>query len=368
MRKHIRIGIAALAAASVVIGASSAWAGTITMPSSNPFSVPGDATGTPQSFTVVASGYPAGNSIVSIEQCDGVPSSDPGYSPLDHCDDATSPAAVDVGANGIATFPANNANFGFFPFKGPSPKNKFNCIAPGEPNPGNGKATFTNCQIRVATDNLNVVGDQSFLTLTLPVAAAPNPSCTMGAGIPQTPPKPPKNSGLDKLSKGLLTAPQALKDTKHKLTGTLENCANFPTAVKTGTPITSGSVKVQAELAPGSTCANIVSGAIVKSKVQVKWNAIDPKSGKPKTVATDKAMLSSFVRTGAGIPVVIDATSTPFDAIKSVFFKGRTVSVHFVMDETQAALDTACNDVKGKGIFTLHFTGLLGASTITVNP
>ena len=116
---------------------------------------------------------------MTVEQCDGVASTTAGWTPLDHCDAATSPASVDVGANGIATFPANDPNFGFFPFKGPSPQAKFNCLAPGDPAPNNGVPSFTNCQIRVATDGLAVTADQAFRTLTLPATPTSTTTTTV---------------------------------------------------------------------------------------------------------------------------------------------------------------------------------------------
>jgi hypothetical protein len=190
----------------------------------------------------------------------------------------------------------------------------------------------------------------------------------MGAGIPQTPPNPPKNSGLIKLSKGLLTAP-AIKDTKWKLTGTADNCSNFPTAVKTGTPITSGSIKVQVELPPGATCSNVVVGTAVKASWQVKWNAIDPGTGKVKSgVAKDKGKtIATFTRVGSGIPLTLRATTPAIIDLKSMFI-GKHLSMDFVIDESQSALDAACNHVKGKGIALLHFTNVMGPSSITVLP
>ena len=188
----------------------------------------------------------------------------------------------------------------------------------------------------------------------------------MGDGIPQVAPKPPKNAGLDKIAKGLLPT-AAAKDSKHKLTGTLENCSNGPVASKTGTPITAGSVQVQAEMGPGADCTNMVVGAIVKSKVTIKWNAFDNKAGKLKTVATDKATLASFAEVGTGAPVVFHAVTTAFDPLKSMFFGGKHAAMDFRMDETQAQLNTACNDAKLKGIFNLHFT-VLSNSILTVPP
>jgi hypothetical protein len=351
----------------VIGGASAAFASSVTTPSTSPFNVPGNAAGSPLSFTIFASPFPQGPSVAFVEQCDGVsPASDPNYSPLDHCDAFSSTSKVDVGPDGVANFPANDANFGFFPFKGLDSLHRWNCIAPGDPNPGNGKPVYTNCQIRVSIDQNNFQSSDAYATMTLPAPAPPNPTCHMGDGIPQVPPKPNKNAGLDKIAAGLLPT-AAAKDTKHKLTGTLDNCTNTPTAVKTGTPLDAGSIQVQAEMAPGANCTNMVVGAVVKSKVTIKWNAHDNKANKDKTVATDKATLASFTQVGTGAPLHFHAVTSAFDPLKSVFFGGMHAEIDFRMDETQAQLDTACNDAKGKGIFNLHFTALSN-STLTVMP
>jgi hypothetical protein len=121
-------------------------------------------------------------------------------------------------------------------------------------------------------------------------------SCEIGAGLPQTPPKPPKNSGLVKISKGL-TATPATGNTKWKFTGTIENCTNGPNSAKTGTPVTGGSIQLQVELPPGSTCSNLVPGAPAKVTFTVKWTAISQSNGKPKVVGTDKFKSTRVVHT-----------------------------------------------------------------------
>ena len=391
---HRRVAIAIAVGVIVAVSAGVAYAGSITTPGSSPFNVPGDAAGNPQSFTVVGSGFPQGEGNVFIEQCDGVDPGTSGYSPLPHCDSATSPAAVDVGADGLATFPANDTNFGFFPFKGKSPQNKFNCIAPGETDPNNGKPTFTNCQVRVSTDNLHVTTDQAYLTMTLPTATPPtttttlgtgtttstattsttvgatttttiapvqNPACDMGAGVAVAG-KPAKNTGLIKISKGLLGTGSA-KATKVKITGTLENCTNMPTAPKAGGPITSGSFSAQVTLPAGSTCSSFVTGSLTKTKFQVKWNALV--KGKAKTVASDKGTIASLTQVGSGAPIQLGASSSSFSDPKSLF-NGKHAELNIVTDETQSALNTAC--ASKTGIAALHFTGVSGTSTLTVKP
>ena len=173
-------GVTAAGVALVLVSSGVSYGAMVaptTATPSTPFAVPGDTGGNPKSFDVVASGFAPGNSAASVQQCDGVPPTEPGYQVLDHCDSATSPAAVDVGLDGLATFPANDVNFGFTPFKGTSPQAKFNCIAPGDANPGNGLPTFTNCQLRVASDLNNTTGDEAYRTLTLPTLRT-NLGCT----------------------------------------------------------------------------------------------------------------------------------------------------------------------------------------------
>jgi len=145
-------------------GAAPAHAATVVQPGPGTLAVPSDSDGRPQSFTVVASGFAPG-AAVSVEQCDGTSPTDAGWSPLGHCDNATAPAAVTVGPDGIARFPARDPNFGFTPFTGASPQSLFNCLAPGEPSPRNGQPDFTDCRIRVATSTTTVTADQAFASI-----------------------------------------------------------------------------------------------------------------------------------------------------------------------------------------------------------
>jgi hypothetical protein len=62
----------------------------------------------------------------------------------------------------------NDSNHAFHPFRGESPQQLFNCLAPNQANLTNGLPNWHNCQIRVSTNNSFVTGDQSFLGITLP--------------------------------------------------------------------------------------------------------------------------------------------------------------------------------------------------------
>jgi hypothetical protein len=389
------VGAAVVAVVVGTIGA--AWAATITTPNTNPFNVPGDAAGNPQSFTIISSPWTTGVDQPEAQQCDGVPHTQSGYQVQDHCDPYQVSGRVDV-VGGVATFPAGNGNFGFFPLKGLDNMGRYWCLGPNDPKPSDGRPVYTNCQVRVTLDASNLQASDAWLTMTFPNAPSGTTSttststststtstttttttttsttttmpsttpasmwCGMGAGIP---PAPNKNSGLDKIRKGLKSTvdPKKPKDTKHKLTGTADNCTGMPTAPKTGNPISSGSVQVQAEMTPGATCSNIVTGTLVKSKVIVKWNSINPKTLKPKKVETDVSSLVSFEQFSSN-PVKFRAVSAPLAA--SVFFAGKHLEFTFVMDQTQAQLNQACNDPAGEGIVSLTFTN--AASFVTAKP
>jgi len=169
----LAVGLAAVVIAVSALPASAA----ITAPATNPFNVPGDAAGVPQSFTVTANGFSPGQAVY-VEECDGVPSTAANWSPTTHCDNGTSPSSTNADGNGVATFPANDPNIGFVPVKGEMPSHGFNCIAPSDPPSNNGHPDFTNCQLRVSSNNATVTSDQVFLTMVMPApitAHAPVP-------------------------------------------------------------------------------------------------------------------------------------------------------------------------------------------------
>jgi hypothetical protein len=170
------LAVAGVGVAGALLTAAPAFAGSITAPSGNPTSWPGDGSGNPQYQDVSFSGMPA-NSNVFIEQCDGVDPTTPGWDTADHCDVGTSPAAVIADGSGAGTFQASDANRHFKPFKGVGPSDTFACKAPGEADPPNpdGVPVYTNCRIRVATNPVSNTSDQAFLVMTLPTGQEPPP-------------------------------------------------------------------------------------------------------------------------------------------------------------------------------------------------
>lgn len=214
---------------------------------------------------------------------------------------------------------------------------------------------------RLLSGRLIVALTVGVVSMTPLSAGAANPSCGMGAGIPH-PPRPPKNSGVMKIAPGLEIAPTT-KQTKQAFSGTLDNCMNFPSAPKTGTPIVSGSMKLRIVVPPGASCNQFVSGAPVKASLQVKWNALA--NGKSKTVAQDKfKAIATYQQTNVS-PIHLQVTTGPIADPKSLFV-GNHLSLDIVLDESQATFNSAC--ISAKGATLLHFTGVSGASTITVLP
>jgi hypothetical protein len=164
------LAIAGIAGVAIALLAGTALAApSISGPSGT---WPDNGAGQPTYGTVTFTGFPTTSGNIKIEQCDNVPPSTPGYNPQLHCDSSVG-VGVAPDANGNGSFDANDPNNHFKPFKGVGLQDKFGCIGPNDPaltdnqNP-DGVPVYTNCQIRVSTDQNNVTTDQQYLTITLP--------------------------------------------------------------------------------------------------------------------------------------------------------------------------------------------------------
>jgi hypothetical protein len=155
---------AAFGASLVAAPPGPAEASVIAQPSTTPTVSAVATSSTSSAITVVASGFVA-NTLVYVEQCDGVAPSTPLWSPTVHCDLGSSPSAAIVDQRGFATFSSTDRNRAFRPFVGESPQSLFNCLAPSQPPLANGLPSFDHCTVRVSTSNTNPTSDQSFLTL-----------------------------------------------------------------------------------------------------------------------------------------------------------------------------------------------------------
>jgi hypothetical protein len=161
-----------------------AFAGSITSPTS-PFSWPGDSSGNPTTTVDISvSGFSAGQPIF-LEQCDGTnPSTTPGWSPTDHCDNGTAPAAGTANSNGSFTFLHTDHNHAFTPVKGTLPSGGFDCLSPNDPAPTDGLPQWRNCQIRASSNNSAATTDQAFITISLPDAGAVTPEVPLAIVLP----------------------------------------------------------------------------------------------------------------------------------------------------------------------------------------
>ena len=176
-RVHTKLRVLASiggATVGLLMLATPAFATAITSPSANPYTVPGDATGAPQPFTVTGSGFTPSTQVY-IEQCDGVSPTVSGYDPSEHCDVGTSPSGFSVQSDGVVTFLSTSSNFKFRPVKGLSPQGLFTCGAPSDTDPNDGTPYFENCQVRVASSRTAVTSDQQYFTMVMPDAVTPPP-------------------------------------------------------------------------------------------------------------------------------------------------------------------------------------------------
>ena len=175
--------------AFAMFGGAHAWATSITEPRGGPVVAPVDAAGHLAPITVSATGFPE-RTAVYVEQCDGTSPTMLRWSPTEHCDLGSSPAAVYADANGNVTFAASDPKHAFVPFVGESPQSLFNCLPSGGAAPNNGLPNFTNCQVRVSSNDADVTLDQQFFGLRLPANATNPPPRTTTTTLPRRGSKP----------------------------------------------------------------------------------------------------------------------------------------------------------------------------------
>jgi len=172
--------------AGTLLVAAPAFAGSISAPTGNPYNWPGDSNGQPIAHDVSFTGFNP-NSNIFIEQCDGTdPATTPNWDPTEHCDSGTSPAALKSDGSGNGTFLASDANHAFTPVKGESPQSLFICKGPNDPDPANPNQLpiYTNCRIRVSSNNAAPTPDQAFLVISLPDTVAQTPEVPYAVILP----------------------------------------------------------------------------------------------------------------------------------------------------------------------------------------
>jgi hypothetical protein len=122
-------------------------------------------------------------------------------------------------------------------------------------------------------------------------------------------------------------------------------------------PISAGSVKVKGALPAGSNCSTLATLPLAGTSLSVKWQGVNPKTGKlssagPKSAAT----VSGVTTSGPG-------TYTVQGSVVAGPFTGRTVKVTMRTDLTHAARLAQCQSA---GIASIGFTGVAGASSFSI--
>jgi hypothetical protein len=194
---------------------------TITSPSS-PYTPSVDANGNPIDSNVVVTGTGYGTGQVYGIICDGKSPSAPGWTPELDCDNLTATSAFPAGSDGAkpGQIILNGAdpNYQIGVFRGESPNDQFNCLAPGDnPNassvtvsnpadstqvapidptkPSWGASTYnksvgggtTPCQIRVAySDTVADSSSDKYITLSLPQNGTSG-GTSPGTQVPESP-------------------------------------------------------------------------------------------------------------------------------------------------------------------------------------
>jgi hypothetical protein len=171
-RRLVAVGISA----AVVIGSAGAAYAAITSPTQSPFPVPSDSGGNPQPFTITANGFTPLQPVY-VEECDGKTPNVGSWNVTLDCDNGRTTPGNDADGNGNVTFSVGNG-FPFTPFKGESPSSLFNCLSPHGAAIGNGLTNYTNCQIRVSSNNAGKTGDEAYLRITLPDAPSDTSTTT----------------------------------------------------------------------------------------------------------------------------------------------------------------------------------------------
>ena len=347
--------VVCLGVIGVVSSMGPAFAATaITSPSSNPYAAVGDGAGNPVPFTVSASGFAPGANVF-VEQCDGVPATQSGWDAAQDCDLGSSPSPAAADASGNVTFNAADPNHAFTPFKGESPQSLFNCLAPGESSPGNGLVDYTNCQLRVSTNNTAGTSDQVFITLTLP-------SAQIAPTFTGTPTVADVNQPYSFSFTGITGSPAP---TFSMSPPSIAGITLSPAGVLSGTPTVSGSAQITVTASNG-----VAPNAVKTFTLSIAGDPNRPGFlGSPPAATVGTPYSYSFTN--------ITGTPTPtFSMAPSSIAGGLTLSSAGVLSGTPttpgsfAVTVTATNGVQPDAVqgFTVSVGLTTGITTPTGNP
>ncbi len=210
-----------------------------------------------------------------------------------------------------------------------------------------GNPSFTNCQVRVSSNNTTGTSDQLLFTMQLPNASV-KLSCTTKGSLSFN--KPLTN-----------VAPKKPKATKVKGAATLGTAAGTACdnthvpANATKFPVTSGSVKLKGSFPAGTTCAVISNPTLVGTIATIKWQGTNPKNLKLSTAGKSTVAISSA--TVAGGSYILSGPVTVGN------FTGSTVRFQLALNGGVTGETNTCN---AGSLATASFTGTSAASNIAV--
>lgn len=128
------------------------------------------------------------------------------------------------------------------------------------------------------------------------------------------------------------------KAVKVKAAGAATSCDNSNVAGGKA-PITAATIKVSGSLPVGATCTSLVNPVFLKTKIQVKFQGLNP-SNKLMTVAVDNSFLASASLDGN---FALNLVTQPI--LKGAFV-GQTLTLKLGIDNV-AGLATACTSPTG---------------------
>jgi hypothetical protein len=121
-------------------------------------------------------------------------------------------------------------------------------------------------------------------------------------------------------------------------------------------PITTAAIKISGHIPAGATCTWLSAPTFGKTKVQVKWQGLNPQS-KVMTVSVDNSFLNT-AHSNSGTSVTLILVTQPN---AKGGFVGQTNTLNLGLDDSPASLATLCSTT---GITNLTF-GMVNPSTVT---
>jgi hypothetical protein len=306
-----------LAWLAIPVAASPAFADTgsetVTSPTS-PYTPVVDANGNPipADTTVTGTGYTPGLTTYLII-CDGLPESSPQWSAGLDCDNLTASSGDAIGGNGNIDFPGSNKNFQVQTFRGVSPSDEFNCLAPND-NPNGTSVNVPNATGAVAAIDPTV---PSWGASTVGSAGGGTAPCTIRVAYSNV----DKDTASDKEIALALpqngTASGAVPGAPTAVTGTVATATSVTvswTAPQTGgTPTGYTATAVEGGTATTSTCTTTTTTSCTVTGLTTgdtyTFSVVASDAGGPSPAATSGSVTLAAPGAPTGVTAIAGAES-----------------------------------------------------------